>query len=85
MFYILNCAGAFTWAHKVGHCILTADRAHRDPVNAFSREFWLSYGELFDKISSDILNGEQDIRAIVVSSAFPRTFTAGIDSTSQSS
>ncbi|KAJ7101340.1 hypothetical protein B0H15DRAFT_927168 [Mycena belliarum] len=47
----------------------------RKPVNAFSVEFWRAYGALFDRISAD----GRDVRAIVLSSAFPKIFTAGID------
>ncbi|KAJ3517664.1 hypothetical protein NLJ89_g361 [Agrocybe chaxingu] len=47
----------------------------RAPVNAFSVEFWTAYGKLFDTLTED----GYDVRALVVSSAFPKIFTAGID------
>ncbi|RXW23541.1 hypothetical protein EST38_g2279 [Candolleomyces aberdarensis] len=47
----------------------------RGPVNAFSQEFWRSYGKLFDSLVADGV----DVRAAVVSSAFPKIFTAGLD------
>ncbi|KAF5309764.1 hypothetical protein D9611_013577 [Ephemerocybe angulata] len=47
----------------------------RAPVNAFSQEFWQSYGRLFDSIVEDGL----DVRAAVVTSVFPKIFTAGLD------
>lgn len=47
----------------------------RAPVNAFSTEFWTAYGKLFDSLVEDGV----DCRALVVSSAFPKIFTAGLD------
>jgi len=47
----------------------------RPPVNAFSVEFWSDYGRLFDSLTRD----GYDVRAAVLSSALPKTFTAGID------
>ncbi|KAF7357754.1 Delta-2 dienoyl-CoA isomerase [Mycena venus] len=47
----------------------------RNPVNAFSSEFWRAYGALFDRIASE----GRDVRAAVLSSAIPKLFTAGID------
>ncbi|KAF7336470.1 Delta-2 dienoyl-CoA isomerase [Mycena sanguinolenta] len=47
----------------------------RNPVNAFSAEFWREYGALFDRIVSE----GRDVRAAVLSSAIPKLFTAGID------
>ncbi|CAA7263597.1 unnamed protein product [Cyclocybe aegerita] len=47
----------------------------RAPVNAFNTEFWQAYGKLFDKLAED----GYDVRALVVSSSFSKTFTAGID------
>ncbi|KAJ7912686.1 Delta2-dienoyl-CoA-isomerase [Mycena leptocephala] len=47
----------------------------RNPVNAFSHEFWAAYGALFDRITSE----GRDVRAAVLSSAIPKLFTAGID------
>ncbi|KAG1767108.1 Delta2-dienoyl-CoA-isomerase, partial [Suillus occidentalis] len=48
---------------------------NRQPVNAFSTEFWKEYGRTFDALSAL----PDDIRVIVLSSAFPKVFTAGID------
>ncbi|KIM78627.1 hypothetical protein PILCRDRAFT_824262 [Piloderma croceum F 1598] len=48
---------------------------NRKPLNAFSKEFWVEYGEIFDKINLK----SHDVRAIVISSANPKIFTAGID------
>ncbi|KAK0495445.1 Delta2-dienoyl-CoA-isomerase, partial [Armillaria luteobubalina] len=45
----------------------------RKPVNAFNVEFWTQYGEVFEKLV------EEDVRAVVLSSALPKIFTAGID------
>ncbi|KAJ6523505.1 Delta2-dienoyl-CoA-isomerase [Mycena vulgaris] len=47
----------------------------RKPVNAFSVEFWTEYGALFDRITAE----GRDVRAVVLSSALPKLFTAGID------
>lgn len=47
----------------------------RGPVNAFSTEFWKAYGNLFDSLTKD----GYDVRAVVLSSAFPKIFTAGLD------
>ncbi|PPR06934.1 hypothetical protein CVT24_011005 [Panaeolus cyanescens] len=47
----------------------------RAPVNAFSTEFWRAYGNLFDSLTQD----GYDVRALVLSSAFPKIFTAGLD------
>ncbi|KAF8160446.1 Delta2-dienoyl-CoA-isomerase [Mycena galopus ATCC 62051] len=47
----------------------------RNPVNAFSAEFWRAYGALFDRITAE----GRDVRAVVLSSAIPKLFTAGID------
>jgi delta(3,5)-delta(2,4)-dienoyl-CoA isomerase len=46
----------------------------RKPVNAFSEEFWKEYGSIFDKLSTF-----GDVRVVVVSSAVPKFFTAGLD------
>ncbi|KAG2338724.1 ClpP/crotonase [Suillus weaverae] len=48
---------------------------NRQPVNAFSTEFWKEYGCTFDALSKH----PDDIRAVVLSSALPTVFTAGID------
>jgi len=44
-------------------------------VNAFSIEFWRSYGKLFESLTRD----GYDVRVAVLSSALPKLFTAGID------
>ncbi|KIY53163.1 ClpP/crotonase [Fistulina hepatica ATCC 64428] len=46
----------------------------RPPVNAFSTQFWTEYKDVLEKI-----NLELDARAVVISSKFPKIFTAGID------
>lgn len=48
---------------------------NRKPVNAFSNEFWTEYGRVLDNITES----GYDVRALVVSSALPKIFTAGID------
>ncbi|KAJ6478024.1 Delta2-dienoyl-CoA-isomerase [Mycena vulgaris] len=55
-------------------CVLHIELS-RNPVNAFSIEFWRAYGALFDRITDE----GRDVRAAVLSSAFPKIFTAGID------
>ncbi|KAJ7605449.1 Delta2-dienoyl-CoA-isomerase [Mycena polygramma] len=47
----------------------------RKPVNAFSVELWTEYGALLDRIARE----GRDVRALVISSALPKLFTAGID------
>ena len=47
----------------------------RAPVNAFCTDFWVAYGKLFDALMED----GYDARVLVVSSAFPKIFTAGLD------
>ncbi|KAJ7618710.1 Delta2-dienoyl-CoA-isomerase [Roridomyces roridus] len=47
----------------------------RKPVNAFSVEFWTAYAALLDRITHE----GRDVRALVLSSAIPKLFTAGID------
>jgi delta(3,5)-delta(2,4)-dienoyl-CoA isomerase len=49
--------------------------SQRPPVNAFSNEFWREYGNLFDSLTRD----GYDVRAAVLSSAFPKVFTAGLE------
>ena len=44
-------------------------------MNAISPEFLREYGQLFDSLSRD----GYDVRALVLSSAIPKVFTAGID------
>ncbi|KAH7921427.1 ClpP/crotonase [Leucogyrophana mollusca] len=47
----------------------------RQPVNAFTEEFWMEYAQTFD----DLSKLTDDVRVIVLSSALPKIFTAGID------
>ena len=44
-------------------------------MNAFSVEHWRGYAQLFDSLTKD----GYDVRAAVISSVFPKIFTAGID------
>ncbi|PIL30049.1 hypothetical protein GSI_07961 [Ganoderma sinense ZZ0214-1] len=46
----------------------------RSPVNAFDEEFWTELGHVFDRISE-----EPTVRAVVLASAIPKLFSAGID------
>ncbi|KAI0638759.1 ClpP/crotonase [Trametes polyzona] len=46
----------------------------RKPVNAFHEPFWTELGQVFDKISK-----EPSVRAVVLTSALPKYFSAGID------
>jgi delta(3,5)-delta(2,4)-dienoyl-CoA isomerase len=46
----------------------------RKPVNAFNEEFWREYGSIFGKLSTF-----GDVRVVVLSSAVPKFFTAGLD------
>ncbi|KAF9218616.1 Delta2-dienoyl-CoA-isomerase [Gyrodon lividus] len=48
----------------------------RGPVNAFTTEFWTEYGAVFDRVSAGDYG---DIRVVVLSSALPKAFSAGID------
>ncbi|CAF3445311.1 hypothetical protein SNK03_003325 [Fusarium graminearum] len=43
-------------------------------LNAFSQEVWLEFGHVFNQLSND-----SDIRAVVLSGAGDRAFTAGLD------
>ncbi|ROT41372.1 ClpP/crotonase [Sodiomyces alkalinus F11] len=45
-----------------------------DKLNAFSPPVWLEFGRLFAQLSHD-----PDVRAVVLSGAGPRAFTAGLD------
>ncbi|KAJ8082718.1 hypothetical protein PM082_008574 [Marasmius tenuissimus] len=47
----------------------------RNPVNAFSVSYWRAYGELFKRIIEE----GPDVRAVVISSALDKFFTAGLD------
>ncbi|RPD64746.1 ClpP/crotonase [Lentinus tigrinus ALCF2SS1-6] len=46
----------------------------RNPVNAFHEPFWVELGNVFDAISN-----QPSIRAVVLASALPKLFCAGID------
>ncbi|KAL1728073.1 ClpP/crotonase-like domain-containing protein [Schizophyllum commune] len=48
----------------------------RKPANAFSEEFWVSYGKVFDDLRA---SPEADVRCAVLSSGLDRIFTAGLD------
>ncbi|KAF5654556.1 putative delta3,5-delta2,4-dienoyl isomerase precursor (ech1) [Fusarium heterosporum] len=43
-------------------------------LNAFSQEVWLEFGSVFNQLSHD-----EDVRAVVISGAGDRAFTAGLD------
>ncbi|CAJ0539394.1 Ff.00g070300.m01.CDS01 [Fusarium sp. VM40] len=43
-------------------------------LNAFSQEVWLEFGNVFNQLSHD-----EDVRAVVLSGAGDRAFTAGLD------
>lgn len=45
-----------------------------EKLNAFSRQMWLEYGRVFEQLSADA-----EVRAIVLSGAGDRAFTAGLD------
>ncbi|KAJ7593366.1 Delta2-dienoyl-CoA-isomerase [Mycena floridula] len=49
----------------------------RKPVNAFSMAFWRAYGATFERIMRE----GADVRAVVLSSALPKLFVAGLDLT----
>ncbi|KAI0820587.1 ClpP/crotonase [Trametes gibbosa] len=51
----------------------------RNPVNAFNEPFWTELGNVFDKISE-----EPSVRVVVLASALPKLFSAGIDFTALS-
>ncbi|KAH9920527.1 ClpP/crotonase [Epithele typhae] len=46
----------------------------RAPVNAFHEPFWVEMGKIFDKLGE-----EPTVRAVVLASAIPKLFSAGID------
>jgi len=46
----------------------------RGPVNAFNESYWRQFGQLFDRINED-----GSVRAVVLSSVFPKVFSAGLD------
>ena len=39
------------------------------------QRFWTAYGRTFDRISEEA----DDVRAVILSSSFPKLFTAGLD------
>lgn len=45
-----------------------------EKLNAFSRDCWLEFGKVFEQLSADA-----DVRAVVLSGAGERAFTAGLD------
>ncbi|KAF9013629.1 Delta2-dienoyl-CoA-isomerase [Hymenopellis radicata] len=47
----------------------------RKPVNAFSAELGIQYGTLFDRLAEE----GDGVRAVVLSSALPKIFSAGLD------
>ncbi|KLO16260.1 ClpP/crotonase [Schizopora paradoxa] len=46
----------------------------RGPVNAFKEKFWRQFGQVFDSIHED-----GTVRAVVLASAVPKMFSAGLD------
>ncbi len=54
--------------------ILISHHYYRKPLNTFSTEFWEEFGLVFDKISL-----EPDVRAVILASALPKLFSAGIE------
>ena len=44
------------------------------PVNAFNSAFWRELGSVFGSIAKD-----GDVRVVVLASALPKLFTAGLD------
>ena len=44
------------------------------PVNAFNEAFWRELGSVFGSIAKD-----GDVRVVVLASALPKLFTAGLD------
>lgn len=64
------------------HFLVTAPSAHVAHVeinrarklNAFTRAMWLEFGAVFRQLS-----GDADVRAVVLSGAGDRAFTAGLD------
>jgi len=47
----------------------------RKPVNAFNEKLWLEYSNIFERIPEET----EDTRVVIVTSASPKVFTAGID------
>ncbi|KAF8896733.1 Delta2-dienoyl-CoA-isomerase [Gymnopilus junonius] len=47
----------------------------RSPANAFCTEFWVAYRDLFASLAND----RYDVRALVLSSVFPKYFSASLD------
>ncbi|TRM70369.1 ClpP/crotonase-like domain-containing protein [Schizophyllum amplum] len=48
----------------------------RKPVNAFSEQFWRSFGKVFDDLRA---SSTADVRCAVLASALDKMFTAGLD------
>ncbi|KAL1741404.1 ClpP/crotonase-like domain-containing protein [Schizophyllum fasciatum] len=48
----------------------------RKPANAFSEEFWKSYGKVFDSLRTSLT---ADVRCAVLASGLDRIFTGGLD------
>lgn len=49
-------------------------RRFSPPVNAFNEAFWRELGLVFGNIAKD-----GDVRVVVLASALPKLFTAGLD------
>jgi delta(3,5)-delta(2,4)-dienoyl-CoA isomerase len=68
--------------YKYAHFIVTSPApyvAHVEinrasKLNAFHRNMWLEFGDIFDKLSHD-----PEVRAVVLSGAGDKAFTAGLD------
>ncbi|PKS07649.1 hypothetical protein jhhlp_006255 [Lomentospora prolificans] len=68
--------------YKYGHFLVTSPApyvAHVEinqphKLNAFHRDMWLEFGDIFDKLSHD-----PDVRAVVLSGSGDKAFTAGLD------
>ncbi|CCL99973.1 uncharacterized protein FIBRA_01998 [Fibroporia radiculosa] len=70
-------SGRFIKVSSPGTHIALVELSQRDvsqPRNAFVEEFWTEFGHVFDKIS-----GEPYVRVVVLASAIPKHFSAGID------
>ncbi|GKU06664.1 enoyl- hydratase isomerase family protein [Fusarium langsethiae] len=57
-----------------GHFVAHVEINRPKKLNAFSQEVWLEFGHVFDQLSNDA-----DVRAVVISGAGDRAFTAGLD------
>ncbi|PAV17738.1 enoyl- hydratase isomerase family [Pyrrhoderma noxium] len=72
VFKDLQVSSNFSVSSPSDHVLLV--ELNRKPVNAFNTAFWTELGQLFDSINT---NGE--IRVVVLASAMPKLFTAGLD------